>query len=346
MFRPFRLRDIGLVARLQRNGVSLDLETRLTRAHSPLGAALMRRGLGSWNGVCTCIIDHKDENGRWLGLAQMQQRPRRPDYVITFLAPALSAGSGAHAIWQRLLAHLCVIAGERGGQRLCAGLPTESEEYQVFRHVGFAAYAQEDVFEWRPSAGHFDVKPLPVRRQRVQDSWGLQQLYASITPRVVQSAEGSAQGEWDIARSVWPTATRRRGFVWESQGEILAAFQLRSSAAAHWLRLLLHPDLLDQAEALVAAAMARLHCAPHQRVYCAVRTYEAGIVAALDSFGFKPIGSQTLVVKYTTAWVREPLTQALPALNGQVERAVHFKCKALEYNEDPALLEVAARHSK
>jgi len=323
VIRPFRLRDAGLVAGLQREGVLLDLETCLTSPRSPLATALISSLLPPYTRASTYIANFKDENAHLLGLAQMRRRLGRPEHVVVFIAPALLAGNGAHAIWQRLLMHLSVKAGEQGGQRLYAGLPTDGEEYQIFRHVGFIAYAQEDIFELRrPSATHSAVEPLPVRRQRSRDSWGLQQLYASVTPRAVQNAEGSAQAQWDIGRQGWlGSYPQRQGYVWESRGEIWAALQVRSSRAGHWLRLLLHPDALDQADGLVAAALSRVDCMPGQRIYCAVRTYEAGIPSALTARAFRLVRSQTLTVKHTTVWAREPAVQPVPALEGHAESA-------------------------
>ncbi len=321
LIRPFRLRDIGLVIRLQRDGVLLDLETCLTRPQSPLSTAVISSLLLSRTGTVTYIINQKEENGHLLGLAQMRQRPGRPEYVVIFIAPTLTAGNGTHAIWQRLLAYLSVKAGERGGQRLYAGLPSDGEEYQIFRHVGFTAYAQEEVFELMSPPARLDgVEPIPLRRQRSRDSWGLQQLYATVTPRAVQNAEGSAQAQWELSRRRWGAYPQRRGYVWESRGEIWAALQIRSSRTGHWLRMLLHPDALDQADALVAAALSHVRCGPGQKLYCAVRTYEAGIPAALTAWGFQSVGSQTLVVKHTTVWAREPAAQLVPALEGHTER--------------------------
>jgi hypothetical protein len=279
--------------------------------------------LPSRQGASTYIVNQKDENGHLLGLAQMRRRPGRPEHVIVFIAPALTAGNGTHAIWQRLLAYLCVKAGEQGGQRLYAGLPTDGEEYQIFRHVGFTAYAQEDVFELvSPPLGIKGIEPLSLRRQRSYDSWGLQQLYATVTPRAVQNAEGSAQSQWELGRrGWWGTYPPRQGYVWESRGEIWAALQIRSSHAGHWLRMLLHPDAIDQADQLVAAALSRVRCAPGQKLFCAVRTYEAGIPAALSALGFQLVGSQTLAVKYTTVWAREPAAQSVHALESHVESA-------------------------
>lgn len=322
MIRPFRLRDVGLVNRLQREGVVLDLETSLTRPRSPLTTAMVSSLLPFRTGASTYIINHKDENGHLLGLAQLQRRSGRPEHVIAFIAPALTAGNGMHAIWQRLLAYLCVKAGEQGGQRLYAGLPADGEEYQIFRHVGFTAYAQEDVFQSAANTSRpKGIEPLPLRRQRSRDSWGLQQLYGLVTPRAVQNAEGSAQAQWELSGRGWGSYPQRRGYVWESMSEIWAALQIRSVRAGHWLRMLLHPDALDQADALVVAALSRVRCAPGQKLYCAVRTYEAGIPSALGALGFHLVGSQTLVVKHTTIWAREPAIQPVHALEGHAESA-------------------------
>jgi hypothetical protein len=113
----------------------------------------------------------------------------------------------------------------------------------------------------------------------------------------------------------------RQGYVWESQDDIWAALQIRSSRAGHWLRMLLHPEALDQADGLVAAALARVRCGPGQKLYCAVRTYEAGIPAALTAWGFQLIQSQTLAVKHTTVLARERASQPVHALEGHAESA-------------------------
>ena len=328
MIRPFRFWDAALVARLQRAGVALDLETYLTRSHSPLGTAITSHLFPARHRACTCIADHREEDGGCLGLAQMRQRPERKEYVVAFIAPALSAGGGVHATWQRLLAHLAVKAGERGGQRLYAGLPGEGEEYQIFRHVGFTAYAQEDVYQCCHRLPLPQVAQLP-RRQRERDGWGLQKLYGAVTPRAVQAAQGSGHGEWELAPYHWPANPQQRGYVWETSGEVSAALQVRSTADAHWLRLLLHPDMLDQATAVVAAAMASIGRPSRQKIFWAVRTYEAGMQAALAEFGFEPVASQTLVVKHCTIWAREPALKPVHALNGKAEPAA----PTIKYND-------------
>lgn len=306
MIKPFRLRHARLVARLQRQGVSLDLEEQLTHPRSPLRSALISSFLLPGMGSFTIILDYQEDSTRHLGLAQMRPRPSRPEVDVVFIAPALDAGNGSHALWQRLLTHLCVRTGEWGGQRIYTRLPAEGDEYQVFRNVGFTAYAQEDVFRWEveqplPSS----AEQLTLRRQTPRDSWDLQRLYTAVTPRAVQSAEGSAQGQWELPNRRWGEQGRRYGYVWESEGEIMAALHIRSGKEGHWLRWLLHDDVLDQAEALAGSALRRLRRSDNLPIYCAVPTYQTGLRTALAGLGFRPLAHQTLMVKHITVRVRD-----------------------------------------
>jgi hypothetical protein len=320
------------MGRLQKDGVSLDMETRLTGSRTPLAIALLSRLLLYRGGVWTCIADDAEDGVRGTGLAQMRRRTARPEYVISFISPTLTAGNGAHATWQRLLAHLCVIAGELGAHRVYAGLPPASEEYQVFRHVGFSAYAEEEIFRWQPGSVPSSPEPLLLRDQRQPDSWGLQRLYAAVTPRLVQNAEGSAQGEWEIGSHQWGVTTSRRGYVWVVGGEIGGAVQIRSRSQGHWIRFLLHPDALEQADGLVAAAVPRVQQTVGQEVFCAVRSYEAGIRMALARYGFRPVGVQTMMVKHCTARVRCLAAAPVRSLDVQAEHTVRIEY--IEQNEE------------
>ncbi|MFQ5613917.1 MAG: hypothetical protein ACE5H9_17485 [Anaerolineae bacterium] len=305
MIKPFRLRDMRLVARLQRNGVSLDLEEQLTHPRSPLRSALLTSVFLPGRGPFTFILDYQEDSTQYLGLAQMRPRPGRPEVDVVFIAPALDSGNGSHALWQRMLTHLCVRTGEWGGQRIYTRLSPGGDAYQVFRNVGFVGYAQEEVFREGPDAPQPEVEPLVLRRQTARDSWDLQRLYAAVTPRAVQSAEGSAQGRWELAGRRWGEQGRRYGYVWESEGEVMAAVHIRSGKEGHWLKWLLHDDALDQADALVGASLRLVRSANNLPVYCGVRSYQSGLRGALERWGFCPLTTQTLMVKHIALRIRE-----------------------------------------
>lgn len=315
LIKPFRLRDSRLVARLQWVGTPLDIEEQLTHPRSPLRSVWLDTLLAPHAGPSTFILDQQDENGKSVGLAQMRTRPGRPERDVVFMAPALTSGNGSHAIWQRLLTHLCVQTAERGNLRLYARLPVQGEELQVFKHVGFLEYGQEDIFQLDAAVNRHTVETgLTLRPQQASDGWGLQKLYTTLAPRAVQNAEGLAQGQWSLTHRRWGEQGRRFGYVWEVDGEILGALHLRAGKKGYWVRTLLHPDFLDQAEALGLAALRLTAAQPNLPVYFALREFEAGWRSVLPALGFKPLTSQTLAVKQMAVRVHQPSPKLIPAL--------------------------------
>lgn len=306
MIKSFHLRDSWLVARLQRVGISLDLEEQLTHPRSPLRSVLLDAFFSAGAGPSTFILDQPDENGKLLGLAQVHARPGRPERDVVFMSPSLDTGNGSHAIWQRLLNHLCVQTAERGGLRIYARLPLQSEELHVFKNVGFLEYGQEDIYQLDTSVNRANITAsIQLRPQQSSDGWGLQKLYATLTPRAVQNAEGLAQGQWAITHRRWGEQGRRRGYVWEVGGEIAGALHIRAGKRGYWVRTLLHPDALENAEELCKAALKLTARKPQLPVYFAFRQYEAGWQHILPALGFNPLTSQMLVVKSMTIRVRE-----------------------------------------
>ena len=315
MIRSFRLRDSLLVARLQRGGTPLDIEEQLTHPRSPLRSVLIKTMLKPRTGPSTFILDQQDENGRQLGLAQMRNRPGRPEQDVVFMSPTLDAGNGSHATWQRLLAHLCVQTAERGSLRIYARLPLQSDELQLFKAVGFLEYGQEEIYQLgQPVNPQARQSALELRPQQPSDGWGLQKLYATLAPRAVQNAEGLAQAQWDLTPWHWGEQGRRTGYVWEANGEILAALHIRTGKCGYLIRTLLHPEALEQAEELAKAALSLTGVKPNLPVFFAFRQYEAGWQNVLPGLGFAPLTSQALVVKHMAVRVRQKSPVLMPAL--------------------------------
>ncbi len=315
MIRPFHLRDARTVARLQQVGISLDVEEQLTHPRSPLRSAFIDTFLSPQTGPSTFILDQRDEHGSHVGLAQMRTRPGRPEQDVVFISPSLDAGNGSHAIWQRLLTHLCIQTAERGNFRLYAGLPVSSEELQLFKNIGFVPYCQEDIYQLQSQKTPFDFgEELNLRPQQASDGWGLQKLYSTLTPRAVQNAEGLAQGKWALHNRRWSEQGRRYGYVWDVDGELLGALYIRIGKQGYWLRTLLHPDALDQADALCKAALDLIGNEKNLPVYFAFRQYETGWHPILTELGFQSLTSQTLVVKPMTVRIREKTPILMPAL--------------------------------
>jgi hypothetical protein len=181
-------------------------------------------------------------------------------------------------------------------------------------------YSQEDIFQLGPQTAmqpYPTTKPTSIllRAQRPSDGWGLQKLYASITPRQVQSAEGLAQGQWSTGRRNWAEPGQRNGYVWEENGEIYGAVHIHSGKRGVWIRTLLHPDVLDQAEPLARATLKLItHKNASVPIYFALRQYEIGWRSILVDLRFEPLTTQVLVVKPMTVRLNNKAHTRIPAL--------------------------------
>jgi hypothetical protein len=313
--RTFKLRDTPLVARLERLGTALDTEEQLTHPRSALHSALLDKLLSPRAGPSTFILDHHDEHGKHLGMAQVRLRPERQERDIVFISPTLDTNNSSKTIWQRLLTHLCVQMAEQGNLRIYAHLPMESEALCLFKLLGFLEYSQEEIYRLAPGRKHLPLKTsLTLRPQEASDGWGLQKLYTAQTPRQVQNAEGLAQGKWALPRRRWSSQGRRQGYVWEEEGELLGALHIRAGSRGYWIQTLLHPDALEQAEPLCRAALDLIGPAPRLPIYFAWRQYEAGWQNVLPVVGFEPFTCQALVVKHMAVRVRETTPMLIPTL--------------------------------
>lgn len=320
MIKPFQIQNIRLVARLQKKGTTLDMEERLLHPRSPLRAALLANLFPAMPGVLTYVLNFKDEKGVHQGLVQSRIRPGRPEQEVIFLSPTLENGNGGHAMWQRLLNHLSIKAGEQGHQRIYARLNPDGEELQIFRNVGFTPYAEEHIFRLDAELYPQNLQnQLGLRRQTSADSWSVQRLYTAVTPHNVQVAEGLAQGQWQINNYPLANQGHRYGLVWENRGEILAVLNIHSGKSGHWIRLMVHPDIDDETTNLLLGGLSLLKNPHHRPVYCSVRTYQTELTSHLFACGFREFGSQQVLVKHIAVRAKDFLSRLLPAFDGNID---------------------------
>ncbi len=322
MSRWLSFNDLMAVQQLQARGVQLDLERAVLWPHSAMQAVLAAHLPFSAVGAETIVqYSSASERARPLGFLQLRPRGGRPEADVVFISPALDSGGDVVSIWYRLLAECAKEIGSRGGQRLFAQVASGNGVEEVFRQAGFIAYAHDDVF--RLDALPSDLPQTPaLRRQRVRDGWNLLRLYAEFAPRSVQIAEGmlSPQGQGGKLGDWWDQAGGA-GYILQVDGDIAGAVRVRRSADAYWLRFWLHPQAEEYGESLVLGAFALLRATPHRPIYCNVRDYESGLRGALDVIGFAHVQTRSLLIKHTTARVKEARLKLMPALEKRPEPA-------------------------
>jgi hypothetical protein len=314
VFGPFSAGDSLRVYRLQRKGVSLDLQRSLTQPATPLWEAwlafLTQQAMGQPTYVLCDIHDGE-------GFAQVRYRQHQAAADITFIAPVLKGDRQGASTWSRLLDGACVEAAGRGIQRVFANLPDSGAEVDAFQQTGFMLYAGEDIFRLSKSlAVPQGDKTLELRSQQPEDWPRLQKLCVTITPQRVRQAEGgvsiAAGREKNCLRYVLPA---------EDGDDLVAVLNIYSGGHAHWLRMLVHPDARDVADGLIHWTLSALATQPTFPVYCNVRQYEGGMRVALEAAGFEPYATRALMVKHTVAWSKSPALELVPALKSSAEIA-------------------------
>jgi hypothetical protein len=299
VFGPFRAGDSLRVYRLQRKGISLDLQWTLTQSHTPLREAwlafLTQQAMGQPTFVLSDFHDGE-------GFIQIRYRPHQAAADVAFLSPSLEGDHGAVRVWSQLLDGACVDAAGRGIQRVFANLPDSGAEVDVFHQTGFTLYAGEDIYRLdQLETVQFQSERLSPRPQRLEDWPAIQKLCVAITPQRVRQAEGG------IAVTTGRERNCRRYVLPGEDG------------VPRWLRVLVHPDARDVAEGLVRWGLEELAGLSARPIYCNVRQYESGVRLALEAAGFAPFTTRALMVKHTMALSKVPAQELAPALKSSAE---------------------------
>ena len=320
MIRPFGLRDISTIRRLQPRGVAFDLRRLLLYSTSPTRSALLGYLSRNHLGTITCVHENSSsaESGQ-RGCAQVWPRPGRAEWDLVFLAPSLDHHQKASEIWRQLLAHLIIQGAKQDIQRIYARSSEDAEAEDILRQVGFTIVAREEVFvlSHRPAPA-----PLPKGLRRVdrrQDRWALSELCRQVVPPLVQQAEGllphrCAAPHHPLARFLFADE-----YVWVEKGKIIAYLGLCGSARGYWLEITVRPeyraDLLPYIKYVLTLAQ-RLNSTP---VYCSIPDYSVGLGWLLRTLGFESYTRQVLLVVHTVARVPVRRRLVIPGLERGVD---------------------------
>jgi hypothetical protein len=320
MFGPFSAGDSLRVYRLQRKGVSLNLQRSLRQPHAPLWEAWLAFLTQQAMGQPTFVLYDPHDGEAFL---QISYRPHQAAADVAYLAPSLVENRRAANAWLRLLDGACIEAAARGIQRMFANVPESGTEVDVFHQAGFTLYAGEDVYLLAQRLPDAQEEESPALRLLRPEDWpAFQKLCVAITPQRVRQAEGGISITSDRDRNCQSYVLRS-----SADDELVAVLSICSGRLAHWLRVLVHPDAqrtvgggpAQPAEAIIRSWLATLAGQPAKPVYCNVRQYEGGVRSALEAVGFEQYTKRALMVKHTVAWIKTPAQELVPALKGSAE---------------------------
>lgn len=233
--------------------------------------------------------------------------PRGPDG--RWVASAIAASTGVYSpepVWDALLTHSVRAAGLRGVRRLYARVPTGHPLIDTMHDAGWVSYSRETVFR----AERLVSQGRPSRTLRLQepaDTWAIHQLYASSAPRPIQEVEALTSHVWHMDQQKRPRrGVKQTGWLLEDSGTVAGYARFMRGPRAGMIDAVVAPGEGGRLGALLDGVMAaRIRPQP---VYCALRAYLLDLREELISRGFVEIGEQELLIRYTTATVRAPVT--------------------------------------
>ena len=299
------LRDLPDLLRLP--GIELlNQPESLLVPFSPVRAALRARV--RWPRVRRRVLVARTGD-RVVGFAMFQ--PQRPDQ--RWRLDAIGAAVGvldAIPVIDELIRYGITLAGVNGVKRLYARVPHGAFCATGLRDVGFWPYASETVLVGS-DFGRAPRMPATVRRQQPSDTWAVQQLYSASVPRQVEYAEALTSQRWDVADN--QASVGVHGLVIEEGHHIVAMARIVSRTTGHTVELIVLPERTELIDALLDGVAAWLIERRSVRVYASIRGYQQEIQTKLERRGLVPLHEQDLMIKYTTANIRLPVFEVVPA---------------------------------
>ena len=272
-----------------------------------------------------------EDHWRILGFAQVQERPSRTMWEISYLASMVQRNVSGDDVLAALLEYMVEMAANHGILRIFAKVEDDIPEQELFQRAGFQRYARELTYVYDPDVGaqfasNAAVSNLPsLRRWSRHHVWGLHQLYRSITPQRVQMAEMLENSEefaklhvGSLRALPFSLSQGNENYVCDVGVRLGGWLRLcrGHGSAPHQLFLIVHPEHSELAEPLLRFGIRRLQEHSVRRIYCQVREYESFVIAALRNSGFEHTSTKAMLVRHIALMVMRQRT--VPALEQRV----------------------------
>lgn len=286
--------DLPLVRRVMPQRLPLDMSAALTRGIHGMEDALLFSVPLADLGAPTLVMRNGDSG--YVG--QFRHRAGDPVAHLAFLAPEPQEGDMYD--WTRLLEAVAFEAGKRGAHLVNAEVAEDHPVFVSFRMAGFAVYSRQVIMRRHPA-------PVPavahnlLRPEAPHDTFAISTLHANTVPRLLQQADPLP----DAGGS---------GLVYERDGHMAGYLAVTEGKSGIVIKPYFHPEVYEQAPAIISSALAVLPRAAHLPVYLYARAYQDWLRGALEQVEFEPWLHQALMVKYTLVRVERTEPVALPGL--------------------------------
>lgn len=192
-----------------------------------------------------------------------------------------------------LLDGLAYQAGKWGAFGLLAVLEEHNSLFEIFRQAGFSVYAWQRVWQLAPPEENNKTRSSHWQTAASVDEIPIHNLYHSLVPSLVQSAESFA-------------LHNLQGLVYRQEGEILAYIDDIYGPSGIYLQPLIHPAA-DSIVELLKDILNHLPSLLGRPVYMTVRSYQAWLEMHLEELQWRAAPRQALLVKHLTIAQRATL---------------------------------------
>ena len=280
-----KLLDLPLMLRRKQNAIVLHSELGLTEDARGQNSALLS-SMVMPRGLHTLVAQRGQRNV----VGQYRQRQDEVNAHIVYLSPTLD-DSEDDSIWLHMLDAMAAQAGRSGAQSLVGEVELSHRLFETMRRAGYAVYSRQVIWRCGPIASDMPPSPLRVEPEREGDQIGVSALLGSTIPRIMQTVMGPSP---DMASLVY-----RKG------GRIEACLAYSEGKHGVYVLPFLHPEVLEEAPDIIAAAWQSIERCRKLPVYVCVRGYQGWLENAMRDLGFEPWLEQAVMVKHLTAGVRQ-----------------------------------------
>ena len=291
-----KLLDLPLMLRLKQNAIILHSELGLTENGRGQGSALVS-SIVFPRGLQTLVAHHDGKDV----VGQFRYRPDETNAHIVCLAPTLEAHED-DSIWLHMLDAMAEQAGRNGAHTLVGEAEVSHRLFESMRRAGYAVYSRQVIWRHDPVAAALAPAGLTVTEETEDDQTGIAALLGCTIPRILQTVMG-------------PSADME-GLVYRKGGQIEAYVAYTAGKHGVYLMPYLHPEVLSDAPAIVAAALRQIDRSRKLPIYVCVRGYQGWLENAMLDLGFDPWLEQAVMVKHLTAGVRQTSFESVKLATG------------------------------
>ena len=299
MIRPFNLRDLALIHRLGERGTILQTQAALTTIPRPVRRALAHMLVG---GRYMTYVWKSDQGNAAAFVQFCWGEGDASAYLIGIgVAPSTKVSDQIDAnheeSWLKLLDELIKEAGRLEVHNVVAEANEDGPELDILRKAGFVVYTRQDI--WIADQDAEGEGSISLQPSRSVDDWDINILYSNSIPGLLHSIEPSP-----------PLSSGQNWVLREKHGELAAYVHITTGTVANWMQLFIHPNANSKPKEIIKAALDIVSPTPELPIYCCVRRYQSWLLGALENAGFRPWGSQAVLVKQ----IVQPVKHRTPAL--------------------------------